>query len=235
MSSVRIFIFFSGIFFSCICFSQIQKDLSNPEILTAELSSKQDEADIFIAKKLLNDTLNFYRFPNDKFLDSIIPNRQITYWEVNSCGFIYCRNLYNSKRGKNDLQVDSLVLSKSEKGLGSTCPPGWCTWYISARLKDGNIATIADWKSLKFFIGNIDNEFDAYFWLVSSINLPSQVPFDTTDSSKYKKYQDGYLIRTTMRIKDCTVTDAEVLYFVGKNKKITFIQVLNIREVGGCI
>ena len=149
MFSVRTFLIFAGVFFSNFCFSQIQKDLSNPEVLTAELSSKQDEADILIAKKLLNDTLNFSLFPNNKFLDSIIPNRQITYWEVNSCGYNYCRNLYNSKRGKNILQTDSLVLSKSGKGFGSTCPPGWCTWYISAKLKDGNIVTLSDWKSLK--------------------------------------------------------------------------------------
>jgi len=235
MTKIRFVLFFIGVFLSSFGFAQIPKDLSNPDVLTAQLSAKQDENDILIAKKFLNDTLNFLLFPNNKFLDSIIPNRQIIYWEVNSCGYNYCKNLYNSKNGKNTLQTDSMILSKSGKGFGSICPPGWCSWYISAKLKDGDVATLSDLQRLKFFIGYIDNKFDAYFWLVSYINLPSQIPFDITDSSKYKKCQDGYLLRTTMRIKDCIVTNADVLYFVGKNKKVIFIQVLGINEIGGCI
>jgi hypothetical protein len=231
MLSNRLFLFYLGILLSNCSFSQNQKAFLNLDSLNMRLSSNQDEVDVLIAKRLHNDTLSFLSFTDNKFLDSIVPNRQIIYWEINSNSW----NLYNSKNGKNLLKYDSIVLSKSDNGIGSFCPPGWCSWYISARMKDGNIATVSDWKGLKFFIGSIDNQFDAYFWLASSIGLYAQVPFNTTDVSKYKIYQKGYLIRTAVRISECPVTYADVLYFVGKDKKVTFIQALSINGIGGCI
>ncbi len=237
MINVRACLFLILVFVSTHSFVQNKRDTIFFNWLNKELSQGQIKIDSVLKIKYLNDTLGFINFPNTLLPDSLIPNRAISYWELNfNRGGQSCTNLYRSTKGENRSNNDTLVLTKSNDGFGTVCPPGWCTWYISTKLKNGKTETVTNWKTLSAFIGKIDNPFDAYFWLTCFTHSDSKnIPLRVSGSSKYKIINDGYLIIVNLRVNDCPITSADILYFVRKDKNVTYIQILNTTEYGGCI
>jgi hypothetical protein len=205
--------------------------------LDSVLSTGQSSNDSLIKLRYINDTTALINFPNVVLFDSVLPEKGIKYWELNQ--FLSqqkCINLYKSSAGVNKSRNDTQVLIKAKSEFGTTCPPGWCTWYIAAKLKNGSIQTVKNRYNLGTFIGKIDNQFDAYLWLADYPRSDSkQTPLFISNFSKYKRIKEGYLIVINMQVSDCPITRADIFYLVHKNKHITYIQTLKVSNEGGCI
>ncbi len=230
-------------FFVLLIFVSIQTIGQNKRIadfknwLDEKLCKGQTAEDSLVKLKYFNDTLGFISFPNTSLPDSLIPNRAISYWELNwSLRQERYTNLYKSTTGVNNVKNDTVVLTKTINGFGTVCPPGWCSWYISAKFKNGKIVTVKDASSLSAFIGRIDNQFDAYLWLTCFPYSDSKgTPVKISSSSKYKKIINGYLMVMSLQVSDCPVTNADILYFVGNTKNVTYIKILKTKNEEGCI
>lgn len=216
---------------------QVFRDTALNNWLNNQLSQGQTKVDSILKIKYFNDTVGFINFPNSLLLDSLIPNEAISYWELNlNSGDENFTNLYKSTKGENKLSNDTFVLTKANSSFGTVCPPSSCSWYISTKLKNGKTETVTDWRTLSTFIGKIDNQFDAYLWLTCFNVSPSQnIPLKVSTSLKYKIINDGYLILVNRRVGDCPIVNADILYFVRKDKNVTFIQILKTIYEGGCI
>jgi hypothetical protein len=236
MINLKTVIYLISIFLGTSVTAQREADTVFIKQLQSKLKEGQTGEDSLIAIKYFNDTLNLIPYPETSLLDSLIPDEKISYWELNFQGFGSYKNLYRSNIGENKLRDDSIVLTKAARGFGTVCPPGWCIWYLSAKFKSGGVITITDWKSLSDFIGKIDNQFDAYLWLTRFPYSESEgIPQKPSEFSRYKIRDDGYLIVLNVRVSDCPVTNAELLYFVRKDKNVSFIQILKLIASGGCI
>jgi hypothetical protein len=186
-------------------------------------------------KKYEADTLDFIPFPNAKLLDSIKPKKGFKKWEINTATSLTTfYNVYRFPKPKK-IVPNTTVLSKCLKGFGTFCPPSGCAWYISAQRRK-SIFTIEDLAGLSSFLGNIDNKFNAYLWLVShDLSSSRFVPIETSTSTTYKIVEDGFLISIRIRISDCPVTQGLVTYFVGYDKRVIHIR-SKVTSVGeGCI
>ena len=237
MTTPKPYIFLMLTFVFSQAFGQNKRDTTFNNRLNKELSRGQTTVDSALKIKYLNDTSDFINFPNTSLLDSLVPNKTIAYWELNfNSGEKNFKNLYKSTTGENKSNNDSVVLTKANEGFGTVCPPRWCNWYISTKLKKGKAESITNWKTLSKFIGKIDNQFDAYLWLTCFTYSDSKsLPLSVSTSSKYKIINGGYLIIVNFRVNDCPVTNADLLYFIRKDQNVTFIQILNTSSNGECI
>ena len=228
---------FSILFGSVFTIGFCQKDTSDD--LKSWVNKKclegQTAEDSIIRLKYLNDTTGFIKLPAQPVLDSVIPDRYISSWELDWSMQGQYEVLFRSSRDTS-LRNTKKVLATATSGFGTVCPPSYCFWYIAAALKSGGIITVNNGRKLSAFLGQIDNVYDAYLWLTLFFDFDSGgIPLEFSEGTKYKPINDGYLIRTTVRVSDCTVTDAELLYFIRKDRNVTFLQVLDIIVEGGCI
>lgn len=236
MNNVRPYFFLISILVCVQSFGQTNRDSVLNNWVDKKLSYGQTKSDSLVKVKYLNDTLDFKAFPNTSLLNSIIPDESISYWELNlNQREQTCTNLYKSSKGENKSDNDTHVLTSTKAGFGIQIRPGGIInrWYVSAKLKNGGTETITDLKSLSQFIGEIDNQFDALFWFDCYTN--SGIPIRVSSSSKYETLDDGYLIIVNSIISDCIITSADILYFVSKDKKVTYIQFLHTKVEGGCM
>jgi len=204
-------------------------------VLFISCTHAQVVKDSAILVKYQYDTLGFVSFPQAQLLDSIHPAAGFTKWEMNtfSMGEPY-RNLYRFPATKKPLP-DTVVLSKSTAGFGTFCPPGWCSWYISAQQKE-KIITVNTLNELSNFLGVFDNKFDAYLWLSAQYLADSRgVPVTITPNSQYKAVKDGILIKINMRISDCPITHGTVMYFVGNDKRVVWLNMQVTSVSNACI
>jgi hypothetical protein len=180
--------------------------------------------DSALVRQYRADTLGFISFPQVYVLDSLKLCKRVTAREINTAtSRTTFRNFYRYPQPTTKIP-DTVVLSKSLGGFGTFCPPSGCAWYISAK-KRNKIITVDNLERMSDFIGKVDNKYDAYLWLMSQTLAASRgIPISTTPSIKYKPVKNGYLVQFNMRISDCFITNADVTYFVGKNKKVILIR-----------
>lgn len=237
MLNSRISLFIILFFVSIQTIGQNNRITDFKNWLDEKLSNGQTIEDSLIKLKYFNDTLGFTSFPNTSLPDLLIPRKGISYWELNwSLGTDRFTNLYRSTTGMNKLKNDTNVLTKTINGFGTVCPPGWCSWFISAKYKNGKIVTVNDTSGFSEFIGKIDNQFDAYLWLTCFPFSDSKgIPVKISSSSKYKRIKNNYLIAINLRISDCPEVIADLLYFVRNDKKVTYIKTLRTTRNSGCI
>ncbi|HMH22786.1 MAG TPA: hypothetical protein VK563_13460 [Puia sp.] len=195
----------------------------------------QATADSLIVHRYLNDTLGFTPYTGASLPGSVVPDKAFSYWELNMIdGNRTFTNLYRSAETKGQSKQD--VLSKTTNGIGTVCPPGWCSWYISARKATGDTVTVTDCQGLGNFLGEIVNPYNAFFLLSCSTKYDSGIiPLGTAPGTSYKSVANGFLIIVNLRVNDCPVTDADLLYYVGKDKRVILIQQLRKTVLGGCI
>lgn len=206
--------------------------------LNAKLKDHQTAGDAQLAIQYRNDTSGFTAYPRTPFYDSVHPSGAALRWEVNTCDARQSKytNLYRSYHSAQPLN-DTMVLTKSNGGFGTICPPGYCFWYISEERQNGTCTTIATVDSVRRFLGQIDNAYKAYVWLSFFPYQDSRlVPFTIFyEACSYKKTVDGYLVIIHLRVNDCPITHANLLYHVRRDNNVSFIKILKVFTEGGCI
>jgi hypothetical protein len=191
--------------------------------LVTEISAQVNIDSILLAM-YQKDSANFRAFPDCILLDSITPNKEIKQWELNRVnGYndnikYVIENVYKPRNSSISF-FEYRNSHKPENGFGTICPPTWCFWYILA--KKDSVYNISGFNLLSDFIGTIDNPYDAYFWLISHDLGDSRIlPLKIEPKTRYRKIRNGYLIEVSLMVSDCPITNADLLYFVGKDKKI---------------
>jgi len=197
-------------------------------ILTIPFTGFARNSDSLIISKYAADTLGFKPFSNVAFTDSITPDKSFVRWEYNCIG----RNMLRFPQHENELLPDTCVLSQPpikdgyHLGFSRIFAPSIFTCYISAQKANGKISTFYNLKGISKFIGKIDSQFDAYFWLFFSKG--SDIP-GSLSSAAYKVVDDGFLIRlkrasnTDIAYRDYIPQKYTDTYFVGLNKQVALI------------
>jgi hypothetical protein len=159
-----------------------------------QLSAQVNKIDsVFFTKKYQILDMKFQEIVSygpKTLIEKIKPNKSYKNLEFN----FYDPGNYD-KKNKNLVRLigdenENLVLSKSKYGFGSFCHPGNCSWYISAKT-NLNVKTINTQKKLKKFIGNIDNQYDAWL-LILPLN---DGPTPRYIYGNYKEIEEGFLIQ----------------------------------------
>ncbi|MFB9077973.1 energy transducer TonB [Flavobacterium procerum] len=201
--------------------------------LFAFTAQAQSDKDSIIVNKYKIDTLNFKPFESGKLLHSIHPKKGFTQWEIDIIRDSSPKVVDRFPSVENI--SDTLVLAKpanikSFNGFYRISAPTISRWYMSAKKKRKTII-IQNSKQLGRFLGNLDNEFDAYLYLFFNTPLSNPVYFAPYENAWYKKVEDGYLITAH---KPSTSDAAEShpkskidffnTYFIGFNKQVTKIR-----------
>jgi hypothetical protein len=141
-----------------------------------------------------------------------------------------------SKQKKETIGQNLITNAKSSQGFGPSCAPGWCVWYIAAKMYDSKEVILKNISGLKMFVGKINNHYDAYLLLQGFYYTSARgIPLVIGVGNKFKRVKNGYLISVLSIIRDCPITDANIIYFVGDDKRITVIRVLNVEVGKGCV
>ena len=191
-----------------------------------------------IAKKYINDTTRFMAYPDVFLLENIKPIIACKQLEINTCWEVFSlkkqekraigyKNLYRYPTPAQKLP-DSVVLSKGDvsKCFASCWCPSYMPWYISVQTIDNKILTIGDTSTLKGFLGNLDNKFNAYLWMQAAPFLIryQEEPIKTSPGFKYKKVTDGFLIiYNTIDGSASWTTYVDEIYLVTTDFKIIYI------------
>ncbi|MDR0659915.1 MAG: hypothetical protein LBG19_03740 [Prevotellaceae bacterium] len=135
--------------------------------------------DSIIITKYYSDTLGFEPFLYLSFLDSISPKKSFIRWEYN-------------RAGDSGALAEPPMKDGRYLGFMRVVAPNIYTYYIAAQKKNGKIKTFYTLKGINKFIGEIDNQYNAYFWLFFCKGnvIPNSPSYAT-----YKKTKDGFLIR----------------------------------------
>jgi len=190
------------------------------------------------AKKYINDTIGFTAYPVVYLLENIKPAIACKQFEINTCWEVFSlkkqekrtigyKNLYRYPTPAQKIP-DSAVLSKSNvsKCFASCWCPSYTPWYISVQTVDNQILTIGDTTTLKGFLGNLDNKFNAYLWMhaTSFLIRYQEEPIKTLPGFKYKKVTDGFLITyNTIDGSASWTTYVDETYLVTTDFKIIYI------------
>lgn len=187
-----------------------------------------------LVKRYEKDTQGFHAYPDEFLLAKIVPAIKFNKLEINTIWSVYrakgdersgyeYRNLYRYP-DTDEKDRDTTALSENHyRKCFYTC---WCPigipWYMSAQTIDNRIITIDDTTSMKRFLGNTTDKFNAFLWLFVN-KLTLDIPFRTSASYRYKKITGGLLIKYRSLISAGPITTAVLTYYVDCNFNITLI------------
>ena len=162
------------------------------------LNAQNIKNDINVIKKInsTNYTFKNFIFDDKTLIREVKPIKKYIYWELNT--FSHGRIFENILRLNDSIVSKKIILSKTNKGIGSFCNPSSCSWYISTRNKKKKISTIDTFEELKKFIGQVDNIYEACL-LLSCVTESNPIYF----YGKYTEVENGYLIELPQKKSNC--------------------------------
>jgi len=177
---------------------------------------------IFISFSLYSCIGDFQKLPekyqsDEELLKKILPNQKIQYWQVD-----YVMGFTPEKKfsSGNQSLADKIQVPKSEirGGFFFGCQPLYC-YYRILYLKNNTWYHLQDANELKNFIGDIDNEYEAF--LIARIN-------DYDIDSDYKanrfiKTDSGYKLKV-MKYENCPESMQGFQITILNNGKIEYIK-----------
>ncbi len=146
-------------------------------------------------------------------LRSINPNDdEIEYWEVNYIMLFEPETIHFT--GNEDLK-SSLENKEFVNGFFQQCHPLHCTYNI-VYYKNGEWNSISSEQDLKKFIGEIDNEFEAF--LIARIN-EFYIDFSDSEGNGFYKSGENYFLKV-MKYESCPVSKESFLLEITEDGEI---------------
>lgn len=181
---------------------------------------------LFTGLFLTSCSENFEKLPSkysdrEGLLKKIEPGNKVQYWQLEYIpnNFDDSKNalvLYSS--GKYGNQKEKMPLGKKFdfNGFFSGCNPSLCVYRITY-LENNVWKIVRSEEDLKKFIGEIDNEFEAF--LIGLINNYS-IDGNSEKGNGFSKEENGYKIKM-MLYKNCPESKESFTFFVDKTGKLS--------------
>jgi hypothetical protein len=169
---------------------------------------------------LLNSCQDNYIFLPEKYnnreelLKKIIPNKKVQYWQID-----FYPNFQNDKfpyklifsKGKYDRKLVAKMPTDehNRNGFFSGCQPIYCNYRITY-LENNNWKTVDSEELLKDFIGEINNEYEAF--LIAKIN-DYNIDSLSEKGNGYLKTENGYQLKV-VKYESCPESKESFTLFI---------------------
>jgi hypothetical protein len=154
-------------------------------------------------------------------LKSIKCNDQVDYWELN-----YVKGSTNPQtifRSGDSKLKDKVIHSTNHEGFFPGCLPGFCNYHI-IYLENGEQYNVTTHDSLKLFIGNVDNNEEAFLIALAS---GYDIDWNHWQGRSYQKISNGYKLKVS-KIDYCPEKRESFLVMVDYNGKLSESKKLGI-------
>lgn len=159
----------------------------------------------------------------EKLLENIIPDKSVQYWQLEDVpGYDNDDKPYKLVFSKGKLRDKKIPAYPNNmavlNGFFTGCQPAYCAYRIRY-FKTGKCETAESAEDLKKFIGQVDNEYEAF--LIAKI-AKYEID-DTHKGNGYIKVEEGYRLRV-MKREYCPESKESFTMLITKNGVIKDIQ-----------
>jgi len=109
-----------------------------------------------------------------------------------------------------------------EQGFATWCPPDFCDWKLLSQNKQ-SIAIVNTYEELLNFLGEINNEYEAYLLLLASqFGDSNGRPYENAKIS-YRYFDESFYFSLELQLSDCPIERYKCLIKVSTLGKVELI------------